>query len=557
MSVRRRTGLALLLLLILPLRVDAACSGSSPTLTAASAARNDVNDCVTAAVDGDTISFTGSATWTLGITISGKGIHLQGAGSGRIIARSSTSLTVGTGSKVFTTQAGLSVTGGQTLHIRSFATLENYPSSFADGRATWMEGTVTSYTGTTLTMNITSTAGSGTLVDWLIATTSASVITHNVAGAIFTIVYDASHAVELSDFKIAAGSGSGAGMILIGGALTDVPGRFHDLWIESNAASDVFRMTTCRGLFYNLSVDSSPFENGELAWHTLCEDETSSWETASTMGTADTDGRRNLYIEDSDVHDFLHFSDFGNNARAVIRNNLIHRTAVGTHGQDTDDYGVRHVEVIDNTFVVGGEATPAPGYPINYWLLQRGGTGLWTGNVVPDIRPSDSKPELSFGIYVLRESQSNDPCWGEDIMGAQYPAPRQIGFGYVTGTGLDGIGGSTYNGVYVGDSEPWYYWNNTGIATPVVAVDDTSDGGCVGSLDSDADYFQSGRDYFINAGAKPGWTAFEYPHPDRDAEDPPAPPSDGLSRLRFVAVLDLPLLVLLGVGILNLRRRRA
>ncbi len=67
---------------------------------------------------------------------------------------STTSLTIGTGSKVFTTQAGLAYLDGARVRA----------SSDADP-ADWMEGVIT-YIGTTLTMDADMTNGSGTLDDW-------------------------------------------------------------------------------------------------------------------------------------------------------------------------------------------------------------------------------------------------------------------------------------------------------------------------------------------------------------------------------------------------------
>jgi hypothetical protein len=59
----------------------AACSGSSPTRTAASAGRQDVLDCVNAAASGDTIRVpSGSATWSSSIGLpSGKDLEIAGA----------------------------------------------------------------------------------------------------------------------------------------------------------------------------------------------------------------------------------------------------------------------------------------------------------------------------------------------------------------------------------------------------------------------------------------------------------------------------------------------
>jgi hypothetical protein len=75
-----------------------------------------------------------------------------GAGYG---GSSTTSFAVGTGSKAFTTQAGLAYQVGNYVRAASAA-----------GGANFMEGAVTAYSGTTLTINVTKTGGSGTHTDW-------------------------------------------------------------------------------------------------------------------------------------------------------------------------------------------------------------------------------------------------------------------------------------------------------------------------------------------------------------------------------------------------------
>lgn len=73
------------------------------------------------------------------------------------VGSSSTSLAVGTGTKVFTTQSGKSFSNGALLLISR------------SGGADYMYGQVSSYSSTTLTMNITTTSGSGTYTDWIIS----------------------------------------------------------------------------------------------------------------------------------------------------------------------------------------------------------------------------------------------------------------------------------------------------------------------------------------------------------------------------------------------------
>ncbi len=79
-----------------------------------------------------------------------------GAGYG---GTSTTSLvTAGSGSKVFTTQAGLAYAAGARVRATSVGTSE------------WMEGVVASYSGTTLTVTMDLNFGTGTHADWNINT---------------------------------------------------------------------------------------------------------------------------------------------------------------------------------------------------------------------------------------------------------------------------------------------------------------------------------------------------------------------------------------------------
>lgn len=68
---------------------------------------------------------------------------------------STTSLAIGTGSKAFTTQAGLAWQVGGRIRATSAANTANY-----------MEGVITAYSATTLTVNVDNTGGSGMQNDW-------------------------------------------------------------------------------------------------------------------------------------------------------------------------------------------------------------------------------------------------------------------------------------------------------------------------------------------------------------------------------------------------------
>jgi hypothetical protein len=68
---------------------------------------------------------------------------------------STTSLAIATGSKVFATQAGLALQVGNRVRAASNGTPAN-----------WMEGLITAYSGTSLTVNVDLTGGSGSPADW-------------------------------------------------------------------------------------------------------------------------------------------------------------------------------------------------------------------------------------------------------------------------------------------------------------------------------------------------------------------------------------------------------
>jgi hypothetical protein len=97
---------------------------------------------------------------------------IEAATKGVTQGTSTSSVLVGTGSKTFTTQAGLDLRPGQPIVATSVLGSDT------------MTGTVTSYSGTTLVINVASVTGSGTDTDWtftvdyLTVTPSGGTATH-------------------------------------------------------------------------------------------------------------------------------------------------------------------------------------------------------------------------------------------------------------------------------------------------------------------------------------------------------------------------------------------
>lgn len=81
--------------------------------------------------------------------------------SGSLLGTSTTSATVGTGSKTFTTQSGLGLQAGSFVVVASSA-----------GPANYFHGQVTAYSGTSLTVNVLDDGGSGTYASWTISLSS-------------------------------------------------------------------------------------------------------------------------------------------------------------------------------------------------------------------------------------------------------------------------------------------------------------------------------------------------------------------------------------------------
>jgi hypothetical protein len=191
--------------------------------------QSDTQSKINSASDGDRVILpSGNFTWTSGVTVSAKGIHIQGGGAGRVLATSPTSVTVGTGTKVFTVDHawGNAIIGGQTLTITRTGSVNGSSS----GAQAEMTGTVTSYSSGTLTMNITSTVGSGTHTVWFIRSQHTTTITQNGSAVLFEVTEDATHNVEISDFAILEGSGTGHS-IRISRETGGEPVLVHDMYI--------------------------------------------------------------------------------------------------------------------------------------------------------------------------------------------------------------------------------------------------------------------------------------------------------------------------------------
>lgn len=199
-----------------------------------------------------------------------------------------------------------------------------------------------------------------------------------------------------------------------------------------------------------------------------------SWTSASTMGTADTDGLVNVYFEDC-LFDWFGQLDVDDNGRVVARNSTHNGIGWQTHGF-TSAVGGRHFECYDCDLL---NTRANRNHRRHFWL--RAGTCLFTDNVA-------ANDNTGYGSLILLSYGDNvDPS-------GSYPVDRGPGRGH--------------NGsAHVGD--PVHIWGNTGGANTAWGL---------GGNAAWSSHFVEDRDIFVSANdddVKAGWAKYEYPHPLR------------------------------------------
>ncbi len=536
---------------------------NAQTVLAKSCNTSDVQTAINAATEGQTVNIpAGTCTWTSGVSLSGKGLTIQGAGSGRIVAISSTTL-----SSIATGPQTLIVTG-TTIACCSSSLPYQVAPTFTSGESVtvyetgnsqnYLTGSVTSFnSGTgTLVLNITSVGGScgnssssaspSNCGRWEIATQPWTSIINNSSSTLFSLTEDSSVHTTLSGVQIVAGTGTGDDVDIVSGGGAAIV--IENDWIRMNTNGDVgIHIGVNRGVVSNISCDSTPFSRAPICVDPQTFDQTA-WSKPAYWGANDTTGQNNVYVETSDFHAFLLFTDNDEGARTVWRYNLLDNAGLGGHGADTGPFGARTFEFYNNYGVYEGYSNDTT-FPMNQWMFVRGGTFVYWGNYLPALQSQDygTKADLNMTVMNLQRNAGPLPCWGQNYTtpGQYYFAPHQVGMGYVTGTGLanyplNGVtNSSTYSLAsygyptpqYVGDSEPAYIWGNSRQPLTTVWTSDYGTGqsdSCTGTVDSSANYIVLGRDYFNGSTAKPGYTPYTYPHPLVQSSTSTAPASPTL-----------------------------
>ena len=412
-------------------------------------------------------------------------------------------------------------------------------------RGTYMEGIVKSYSGNTLVMNVTNTAGSGTWTFWWIATQPITTIINNFnngagnnnsATPLLKVEQTTAGSTEIADIHFVANPMSSSTLIGLRTKTYRTPKTLiHDCWFslgDGSAAAAIFAATN-QGLVWNCSFDdtySQVAQGIQFKWEDSIGQK--SWSTNSTMGASDTNGAANFYVEDCDFHAILSGTDFDSNSRVVFRHNVFDNSGLTSHGADTGPIGLRHVEIYDNELIFDnpGDCDGSVTLPVPWFFWMRGGTGVITDNILPAISSCawGNKGNILFSVLNIRRNTGGYPCW------TTYPTPHQVGQGFGSGAVLH----SHYSGVNYGQLdyytylEPVYVWNNSGTGGNHVSLNAESADPC-GNNQLLTNYIQAGRDYKLEP--KPGYVKFTYPHPLRTALTQSPPTSTATSSTTGVA----------------------
>ena len=189
-----------------------------------------------------------------------------------------------------------------------------------------------------------------------------------------------------------------------------------------------------RGL--ELFVDLTPDLMAQLAIHSKDSNNIlQSWAQPDYTGTLDTNGNKNLYIENSDFHAFLNAADNDDNGQDGVAVQLAEQRGVfPSHGFDTSSIGQRYFEYYNNIGVFNGY-NDGTTFNMNWWFYVRGGTYIIHDNTLPALQSGDygTKADINMTEQSLQRSTGNYAgCWGQGEPARGHCIMPHVKFGMAT-----------------------------------------------------------------------------------------------------------------------------
>lgn len=264
---------------------------------------------------------------------------------------------------------------------------------------------------------------------------------------------------------------------------------FTGVYVRGNSAT-----TTRRGL-----VDNSTFTNGRILVYgypasTSGEmNGTTHWAQALGLGTNDA-----VYVEDNAFTFTVFYNAFDcqYSGEIVFRHNTVTDAYLEVHSVQGWGRACRKWEVYENTIAQSAVEVYRP-------VFFRGGTGVIFNNTVTG----------TYGVGTIHFDNvrsftdvggeigicAGASIWDGNSDSSGWPCRDQIGRGLDSGTW-------TTSPYPTQSLDAAYIWNNTinGSALGVTVING-----------SETDHIIANRDYYVNVGAKPGYTSYTYPHPLR------------------------------------------
>lgn len=223
--------------------------------------------------------------------------------------------------------------------------------------------------------------------------------------------------------------------VTIGGSwLSAQPVIFQDLAITLTNADFVTIQTAGGVIFSRLTFNGS--YQSTLLQAKDAQDASGSWSTPSSLGALDSNGLRNIYVEDSTFFGGT-VTDCDDGCRLVLRNNTISNSeGFNSHGMDTSAHGLRHFEIYNNAFLFPDKTCTQGNQSLSnmqQYIWIRGGTGVIYNNKFDQNASScwgHGKNEMRWDIRGVEDARRN--INGDSIACGQvrYPAPHQLGQGH-------------------------------------------------------------------------------------------------------------------------------
>jgi len=200
--------------------------------------------------------------------------------------------------------------------------------------------------------------------------------------------------------------------------------------------------------------------------------------------------------QDCDSHN-VHAAYGRHGGIMVFRHNEIHFMNFDNHGFRSEHAGFAW-EISNNEWV-----RDVPGIDLYLQVNIRGGTGVIYGNSV-----TGSTGSIGTGINLWYERATSGP--GSSSVTSSVPGYGTVGANTACSS-TEGHLCAEQPGAGQGNTpDPMYFWNNSNMSPFRNQTGES--------------WMQSGRDYFNNQGAKPGYVAYPYPHPLQEGGQPPPPP---------------------------------